>query len=405
MILTRTFTTLLLIAAVLTPADAQKKGKKAETKPEGYIFTTVKENPITSVKNQNRSSTCWAFSTIGFLESEAIKKGTADTSLNLSEMFVVSKAYSDKAEKFVRLNGALNFAPGSDFGDVLYVFEHYGAVPDREMDGLKYGEDKHVHNEFDAVTKAYVNAVIQNPNRKLSTAWKAGFEGIEAAYLGAIPEKFTVNGREYTPKTYAESLQINPDDYISITSFTHHPFYKPFVIEVPDNWRWTTSYNVPLDEMVAIMDNAIENGYTVAWGSDVSEKGFTRNGLGIVPDVEANERSGSDQDKWLGISKENKEAMVYNLNAPGKEKEITQELRQQEFDNKLTTDDHGMLIYGIAKDQNGTKYYMVKNSWGTTSKYKGIWYVSEPFVRYKTMNILVNKAAVPAEIMKKLGLN
>ena len=319
-------------------------------------------------------------------------------------MFIVSKAYADKAEKYIRLDGALGFGPGSDFGDVLCVMEDYGLVPESEMDGLKYGEDAHVHNEFDAVTSAYVNTLLKNPNRKLSTAWKKGFEGIEAAYLGEIPETFVVNGKEFTPKSYAESLQLKADDYISITSFTHHPFYTPFVIEVHDNWRWTESYNVPLDELIAIIDNAIENGYTVAWGSDVSEKGFTRDGIGVVPDIEFNEKSGSDQQKWVGDDKEAKEADIYNRNAPGKEMEITQQMRQEGYDNKTTTDDHGMQIFGIAKDQNGTKYYMVKNSWGKSGKYDGIWYVSEPFVRYKTMNILVNKQAVPQQIMDKLNV-
>lgn len=247
----RVFLTIMIVGISATMLSAQKKDKKAEAKEDGYVFTTVKANPVTSIKDQNRSSTCWAFSTLSFLESEAIRKGTADTTINLSEMFIVSKAYADKAEKYIRLDGALGFGPGSDFGDVLCVMEDYGLVPESEMDGLKYGEDAHVHNEFDAVTSAYVNTLLKNPNRKLSTAWKKGFEGIEAAYLGEIPETFVVNGKEFTPKSYAESLQLKADDYISITSFTHHPFYTPFVIEVHDNWRWTESYNVPLDELIA----------------------------------------------------------------------------------------------------------------------------------------------------------
>lgn len=401
----KTIATFALAVAVIVPASAQKKGKKEAEKPEGYVFTVVKENPVTSIKNQSRSSTCWSFSAISFLESEIIKKGAADANIDLSEMFIVSNAYADKAEKFVRLDGNLNFGPGSDFGDVIDVWKTYGIVPESVMKGLNYGTTIHAHNEFDAVTRAYVDAVVKNPNKKLSTAWLNGFRGIEAAYLGEIPEKFVVDGKEYTPKSYAESLQIDPNDYISLTSFTHHPFYTQFAIEVPDNWRWTLSYNLPIDELIQVMDYAIEQGYTFAWGSDVSEKGFTRNGLCIVPDVEANERSGSDQDRWLGVSKEEKQAMLYNLNAPGKEKEITQEMRQAEYDNKLTTDDHGMHIYGIAKDQNGTKYYMVKNSWGPVGKYKGVWYASETFVRYKTMNILINKNALPKEIKAKLGIN
>lgn len=397
---------LLMAAMMMAPgAFAQKKAKKAEVKPEGYIFTTVKANPVTPIKNQSSSGTCWAFSTISFLESEAIKAGKADTTLNLSEMFIVSRAYSDKAEKYVRLDGNLNFAGGSDFGDVVTVFKNYGIVPENEMLGLNYGQKVHRHAELDAVLKAYVEAVAKKPMRTLSTAWKRGFEGILSAYLGDVPQKFTVNGKEYTPKSYEESLGLNLDDYVSLTSFTHHPFYESFVIEVPDNWRWSQSYNLPMDELEQVMDYAINNGYTFAWGADVSEKGFTRNGLGVVPDVAAAMKSaGSDQEKWIGVSKEDKEAAMYNQNAPGKELEITQEMRQVAFDEGTTTDDHGMHVYGIAKDQNGTKYYIVKNSWGPSGKYKGIWYVSVPYVKYKTMNILINKNAIPSEIRAKLGL-
>lgn len=404
MILKRSLLTLLIAMVALTAVNAQKKGKKEVKAPEGYVFTTVKAAPITSVKNQSSSSTCWCFSGLSFLESEAIKKG-ASQDLDLSEMFIVSHAYSDKAEKFLRLDGVLNFAPGSSFGDVICVMKDYGLVPEKEMIGLNYGETRHMHGELDAVTKGYVNALLKKPLRKLSTAWKPGFEGIMAAYLGEIPETFTVDGKEYTPKTYAASLNLNPDDYVSLTSFTHHPFYSQFAIEVPDNWRWDLSYNLPLDEFIQVMDNAINEGYTIAWASDVSEKGFTRNGLGIVPDVQATEKSaGSDQEKWVGKTTEEKNAILNNVNAPGKELAITQEMRQKGYDEGTTTDDHGMHIFGIAKDQNGTKYYMVKNSWGDNSKYKGIWYVSEPYVRYKTMNIVVNKNAIPAGIRAKLGL-
>ncbi len=404
MILKKSLLSLLIASLALTSIYAQKKGKQETKKTEGYVFTTVKENPITSVKNQSSTSTCWCFSTLSFLESEAMKKG-APQDIDLSEMFIVSKAYSDKAEKYLRLSGVLNFAPGSSFGDAICVFKEYGIVPESEMDGLKYGETRHIHSELDAVAKGYVNALVKKPMRKLSTAWKKGFDGIMSAYLGEIPEKFTVNGKEYTPETYAKSLNLNPDDYVSLTSFTHHPFYSQFVIEVPDNWRWDLSYNLPLDELIKVMDNAINEGYTVAWASDVSEKGFTRNGLGIVPDVKATEKAaGSDQERWVGKTTEEKNAILNNTNAPGKEMAITQEMRQKGYDEGTTTDDHGMHIYGLAKDQNGTKYYMVKNSWGDNSKYKGIWYVSEPFVRYKTINIVVNKNAIPADIRAKLGL-
>lgn len=399
----KTISLLLLAGVVSMPSFAQKKSKKSEEKPEGYIFTTVKANPVTPVKDQNRTGTCWCFSGISFLESEAIKKGAPET-LDLSEMFVVSNAYTDRAVKFVRLDKYMRPGPGSDFGDVLTVVKKHGLVPNSAMPGLNYGEDSHVHGELSAIVTAYATAIAGNPNNTLSTAWVNGLNNILAAYLGEIPEKFNVDGKEYTPKSYAESLGLNPDDYISLTSFTHHPFYDKFVIEIPDNWRWTESYNLPLDELLSVMDHAIENGYTIAWAADMSEKYWNDNGLAVVPDVEANERSGSDQDRWLGVSRAEKEAILYNINAPGKEKVIDQQERQIAFENKQTTDDHAMHVYGIAKDQNGTKYYMVKNSWGEFGDYKGHNYVSETYMKYKTINIVLNKAAVPQEILDKLGV-
>ena len=379
---------------------AQKKKAPKQEEPQGYVFTTVVENPVTSIKNQSSSGTCWCFSALSFFESEIMRAGGPE--LDLSEMFVVSHAYADKAEKYVRLHGNLNFGGGSSFGDALYVMKHYGMVPNSEMVGMNYGTDIHVHGELDAVTKSYVSTIVKNPNRKLSTAWKKGFQGILDAYLGEIPEKFTVDGKEYTPKSYAESLNLNPDNYISFTSFSHQPFYEEFSIEVRDNWRNTLSYNIPMEEMIEVMDYAIENGYTVGWTSDMSEKSWNEKGLATVPDVEANREAGSDEARWIGATREEQTAMLYNFNSPGKEKVITQQMRQEAYDNKETTDDHAMHMYGIAKDQNGTKYYMIKNSWGEFGDYKGHNYISEAYVKYKTMNILVNKAAVPAHILNKL---
>jgi len=258
---------------------------------------------------------------------------------------------------------------------------------------------------MEAVTAAYVKAVTDNKTGKLSTAWKKGFNATIDAYLGELPEKFTYNGKEYTPKSFVAELGINPDDYVSLTSYTHQPFYSSFALEIQDNWRWSESFNLPLNEFMQVFDNAINTGYTIAWGSDVSEKGFTRNGIAVAPDIEAMETSGSDQDKWVGLSRKEKDDMVTKmLENPCKELTITQELRQQAYDNYQTTDDHGMQIYGIAKDQKGTKYYMVKNSWGTDNKYKGTWYASEAFVSYKTMNIVVHKNAIPNAIKSKLGI-
>lgn len=394
------FVSALMLAFALSSVSAKDKKK---TEDEGYVFTTVKELKITPVKNQNRTGTCWCFSMLGFLESELLRMGKGE--YDLSEMFIVSKNYKDKAEKFVRLHGELNYAQGGSFEDVLQAWKDYGIVPESVMNGLQYGEDMHVHNELESASRAYLDQIIKNPNRKLSTAWKKGFDGIIDAYLGTAPEKFTYNGKEYTPKSFAAELGINPDDYVSLTSYTHHPFYSEFAIEVQDNWRWATSYNLPIDELMQVFENAINTGYTIAWGADVSEKGFTRNGIGVIPDIESMERSGSDQDRWLGLSTSEKDAEIKKMmEKPCKELEITQEMRQEAYDNYETTDDHGMQIYGIAKDQTGKKFYMIKNSWGTDNKYKGTWYISENFVKYKTMNIVVHKDALPQAIKDKLHI-
>lgn len=393
-----------LIAASLLLACSLSATNVGAQEKEEYAFTPVKELKITSVKNQNRTGTCWSFSGIGFLEAELLRMGKGE--YDLSEMFVVSHSYKDKADKFVRLHGCLNFAQGGSFGDVLYATKHYGAVPESVMNGLQYGEDQHVHGELESLAISYVNTVIKNPNGKLSPVWKKGFDGIIDSYLGEIPEKFTYNGKEYTPKSFGEELGLNIDDYISLTSYTHHPFYTAFPIEVQDNWRWDLSYNLPLDELMQVMDNAINTGYSIAWASDVSEKGFTRNGVAVAADVAAFETSGSDQDKWVGLSRSEKDAEIRKMiERPGcKELTITQEMRQKDYDNYQTTDDHGMLIYGIATDQTGKKFYMVKNSWGTDNKYKGTWYASEPFIAYKTMTIVVHKDALPKAIKTKLGI-
>ena len=382
----------VLTAGVLVAAQAQPR-PAAPVNPKDYQFTTIKELPITPVKNQFRSGTCWCFSTLSFLESEIIKaKNIKDPAQypDFSEMFVVRKAYYDKAIKYVRMDGFLNFAAGSDFGDVLEVAKTYGLISEKDYSGLQYGYDLPVQGELDAVLKGYVSAVVKNPNKKLTKVWPKGVDGILDAYMGVIPEDKIIA---------PDALGINLDDYIGFTSYTHHPFYTAFAMEVPDNWRCTPSWNVPLDEFMSILDYAIDNGYTVAWGGDVSETGFTRNGLAILIDEANKATSGSDQERWVGKADE-KPAEKPAI----KEVEVTQELRQQYYDEKTSTDDHGMHLYGIAKDQNGVKYYMIKNSWGVTGAYDGLWYMSENFVKGKTLNILVNKKAVPKEILKKIGV-
>ncbi|MDR2682485.1 MAG: aminopeptidase [Dysgonamonadaceae bacterium] len=391
------FFILLSAFAIFLPGVAQEAAK-----PQEFQFTTLKEIPITPVKNQSSSGTCWSFSGLGFVEAELLRQGKGEH--DLSEMFVVHKNYDEKAQKYVRMNGTINFAGGGSFADVLDCIRDYGIVPESLQPGLNYGDTIHRHGELDQLLKAYVSVIVKNPNRKLSTAWYKGYTGVVDAYLGECPQSFSYNGKEYTPKTYAQSLGINTDNYISLTSFTHHPFYTAFPIEIPDNWRWSDSYNLPLVELMQIIDNAIDKGYTVAWASDVSERGFNRKGIAVIPDANAAEGPGSDQAHWLGLSPADREALITNLSSPVPEKKITKEMRQEAFDNYETTDDHGMLIYGTAQDQNGSKYYLVKNSWGTASPYKGIWYASVPFVEYKTLSIVVHKDAIPKEIRKKIGL-
>ena len=365
-----------------------------------YEFTTIKELPVTSIKNQYRSGTCWCFASLSFVEAEILRE--KGDSLDLSEMFVVGKSYRDRAVKYVRLDGHLNFGAGSSFGDVLHVIEDYGIVPQEAMQGMNYGTEMPEQAELDAALKGYVEAIATNPNKKLTTAWLKGFDGIVAAYLGEYPTEFEVNGKKYTPESYRDATGFNVKEYVNLSSFTHHPFYEQFIIEVPDNWRWDTAYNLPIDELMEVMYNAIDKGYNIAWGSDVSEKGFTRSGIATMPVEKKKATAGSDQEKWVGKStEENKEEAKPEL---PEEIIATQEMRQDGYDRKTTTDDHGMHIYGLAQDQNGTKYFMVKNSWGEAGKYKGIWYASDAFVRYKTMNIVVHKDALPKHIAKKLGI-
>jgi aminopeptidase C len=388
-----------IISAAACALIAVSAAAQAPKAPE-YEFTVVKENPVTSIKNQYRSGTCWCYSALSFIESEILR--TKGQEVDLSEMFVVGKSYRDRAVKYVRLDGHLNFAAGSSFGDVLHVIEDYGIVPQEAYSGFNYGTEMPEQNELDAALAGYVRAIAQNPNKKLTTAWLNGFDGILDAYLGEVPETFAVNGTQYTPESYRDALGINPDDYVNLTSFTHHPFYESFIIEVPDNWRWDSAYNLPIDELMEVMYNAIDKGYTIAWGSDVSENGFTRDGLAVMPVEKKTASAGSDQERWVGKAADQpKEEVKAEL---PQEMVITQEMRQDGYDRKTTTDDHGMHIYGVAKDQNGTKYFMVKNSWGETGKYKGVWYASDSFVKYKTLNVVVHKDALPKNIAKKLGI-
>ena len=373
---------------------------------EGFRFTTIDSIAITPVKDQNRSSTCWSYSTIGFLESELLRMGKGE--YDLSEMFVVHHTMLDRAEYSVRMYGTAEFAPGGSAYDVIYCLKNYGMVPQEVMPGIQYGstpaDTLPVHAELDAIAGGVVKAVTNSGLKKLTPVWKKALTAVYDTYLGECPATFIYNGKEYTPKSFAAELGLNADDYVSITSYTHHPYYTTFALEVPDNWRMDQMYNVPMEEMMAIIDNALAKGYTLAWGADVSEICFTRKGLGVVPEEEkAVDLTGSDAARWLGLSATDKREELTKKPLP--EKTITQEMRQAAYDSWENTDDHGMQIFGTAKDQNGKRYYMVKNSWGTKrSEYKGIWYVSEAYMQYKTNDVLVHKNAIPKEIRKKLGI-
>lgn len=398
---------ILVVLSAFLAAGLAANAQKAKVDFPEYKFTTVLENPVTSIKDQHRSGTCWAYSAISFVESEVIRiNNITDTEKypDFSEFFVVSHSYSDRADKYVMLDGNLTFGAGSQGEDVLDVIRLYGLVPQAEMTGMNYGSDLPAQSELDAVLRAYVEAVVKNPNRVLTTAWKRGFQAILDEYLGEYPKTFVVDGVEYTPESYRDALNFNPDDYVTLTSYTHHPFYTYFPFEVADNWRWDQFYNVPIDEMMEILDYALENGYTISWGADVSEPGFTRDGLAILVDVSASNNSGSDQERWVGKSEDKQakaKAKKAGKNNPIVELVPTQETRQTGFMNKTITDDHGMQIYGIAKDQWGGKYYLVKNSWGETGKYKGVWYASEAFVKGQTLDIAIHKSALPKEFVEK----
>ena len=394
--------TLLALVALGVNAEEKKENKSNVNKP---VFTTIKENKITSIKNQNRSGTCWDYSTLSFLESEILKK-TGKT-YDLCEAFVANKTYLDRAIQVVRLHGDCQFAQGGSAYDPIYCLKHYGICPEDAMPlpGTLYGDSLNNFNEFFDVMTPYVQAIAKSKTDKLSTQWKVALQGILDAYLGTCPEKFNYQGKSYTPQTFAQSLGIDADDYVSFTSYTHHPFWTSFAVEVQDNWRNPHSWNVPLDDMMRIIDNAVINGYTIAWGGDVSEDGFTRMGLAYSIDSKKTQSlSGSDMARWLKLTKAEKKNVLDSLGCKVPEITATQKLRQERFDNWELTDDHGMLIYGIAKDQYGKEYYMVKNSWGETGDYKGIWYMTKNFIANNTMDFVVNRNAVPKDIRKKLGI-
>lgn len=393
---------LALLAVCTLGAHAEKKDSVNPNKP---VFTVIKKNPITSIKDQNRSGTCWDYSTLSYFESE-ILKATGKT-YDLCESFVANKTYMDRAIQVVRLHGDCQFSEGGSTYDPLYCLEHYGICPEKAMPfpGSLYGDSLNNFGEFFSVMTPYVQSVAKSSLKKISSQWKVGLQGILDAYLGKCPEQFTYEGKTYTPKTFAASLGLDWNNYVSFTSFSHHPFWTQFAVEVQDNWRNPLTWNVPIDDLQKILDNAIMNGYTIAWGGDVSEEGFTRKGLAYnVDEKKLENMKGSDMARWLKLTPAKKKSLVDSLGVNVPEVVPTQKQRQERFDDWELTDDHGMLIFGIAKDQNGKEYYMVKNSWGKSGDYDGIWYMTKNFIIANTMDFMVNKNAVPKDIRKKCNI-
>lgn len=357
---------------------------------ENFKFTEVINLGTTSVKTQGSSGTCWSYSTNSFLESEMIRLGKQP--VELSQIYSARNVYVDKGVNYVRMHGAITLGDGGALHDVINMYKKYGTVPREVYTGLNYGTDKNKFAEMAALIEGVLSAVVKNPNGELTPNWQKAYAAVIDSYLGKVPENFNYKGKNYTPQTFAkEVVGINPDEYVEMSSFTNTPYYQKTTMMVPDNWSLDQVYNVKLNDMTDVIDNALKKGYTVAWATDVSEKTFSwKNGVAYVATK-----------KFDDMTAEEKADL---FNGPKAEPEITPEMRQAAFDNYTTTDDHGMHIIGLAKDQTGKEYYIVKNSWGETNDYKGFLFVTKNFVKYKTTALLVNKGGIPAEIAKKLGV-
>ncbi|SNB06595.1 Bleomycin hydrolase [Flavobacterium psychrophilum] len=362
----------------------------SEKSKEAFKFTDVVNVENTSIKNQGSSGTCWSYSANSFLESEMIKMGKKP--IELSQIFSARNAYVEKGRNYVRMHGAVTLGDGGAFHDVMNMYRKYGAVPRSVYTGLNYGTDKNKFGEMAALGEALLAAVVKNPNGELTPNWEKAYTAVIDSYLGETPKSFDYNGKKYTPETFAkEVVGINAEDYIEISSLQEYPYYSKFVLMVPDNWAFDQVYNVKINELTDVIDNALKSGYSVAWGGDVSEKTFSwKNGVAFVPEKKIDDMTPEEK--------------VDLFNGPKKEAVVTEEMRQKAFDNYTTTDDHGMHIVGLSKDQNGKEYYIVKNSWGTTNDYKGYLYMTKEFVKYKTTDIMLNKKALSADMAKKLKI-
>lgn len=390
-----------LVLFTATHAISQKtEPTSTNTNESNYKFTKVYHYDATPVQNQGWTGTCWSFSCLSFLESELIRMGSADPAV-LSEMYIVRRAYEAKAEKYIRMDGKTNFSEGGAFHDIPFVVKKYGIVPLDAYDGLVGKMKSYNHGILFQELQSSVTEQQQS-GQGISAQWKTDFSKILDEHLGKVPSEFKVDGITYTPQSYAAAIGLDMDNYVSLTSFTNHELYKECELEIPDNWAWGESYNVSLDELYTACETALKNGFTVAWGADVSEDGFSfSNGLAIVPDQTEIEVKGSDNKNFSDSGAEKLSDAFIN---PTKEMVIDASIRQNGYDNKTTTDDHGMHIVGLYTDQNGTKYFLVKNSWGTDNYPKGYLYVSEAYFKYKTINIYLHKDGVYPELKSKLDL-
>jgi bleomycin hydrolase len=366
------------------------KVNASDKSKESFKFTDIINLANTSVKNQGSSGTCWSYSGNSFLESEMIRIGKQP--VEISQIFTARNAYVEKGKNYVRMHGAVTLGDGGSLHDVTNMLKKYGAVPQEVYTGLNYGTAKNKFAEMAALTEGLLVAAVKNPNGELTPNWIKAYEAVIDSYLGQVPQNFNYKGKNYTPQSFAkEVVGLNPDEYIEFSSYSNAPYYTKTMLMVPDNWSFDLIYNVRLNDMTDIIDNALKNGFTVAWATDVSEKSFSwKNGVAYVPTKKVDE-----------MTAEEKENM---FNGPKPEMDITEEVRQKAFDNYQTTDDHGMHIVGVSKDQDGKEYYIVKNSWGASNDYKGYLYVTKNFIKYKSTALMVNKAAIPAAIAKKMGI-
>lgn len=374
-----------------------------QAKDSSYKFTTIKSIPATSVKDQASTGTCWCFATTSFMEAELLRMGKGE--YDLSEMFIVRQKYINQTEDNYLRRGRGNVDEGSLSHTWMNAYRQVGIVPEEVYHGIQYGKERHNHQEMSEFIKA-ISGVAVNITKRSPEYYKI-LNGVFDTYLGAVPQTFTFRGKEYTPQDFAKSLELNMDDYVEITSFNHKPYYQPFALEVPDNWEHAMQYNLPLDEMMEVLDYALNNGYTVCWDGDVSERGFSySNGVAILPETEkVDDYVGTDRARWENMTSAQRLDEAYKFNGPCPEVNVTQELRQRGYESFVTCDDHLMHITGIVTDQNGTKYYLTKNSWGVGNDFGGYLNMSESYVRGKTIYIMLHKNAIPSKIKQKLGVN